>query len=121
MDAALWEKAYGGRAFGADQIQAIAQAAGLDMDRYAKDLPTCRQTVMQHHTELQNLGQGATPTFYINGRYIVGANPMKMQQVIDEELALANQRIGAGTKPADYYAKWVVEQGKKKFEPKPQG
>jgi hypothetical protein len=75
---------------------------------------------MQHHAELQQLGQGATPTFFINGRYVVGANPFKLHAVIDEELALAEQRINAGTKPADYYATWVVGQGKKRFEPKPQ-
>lgn len=118
MDTALWDKAYGGRAFSPEKIQVIAQETGLDMDRYAKDLPVCRDKVMKHHAELQSLGQGATPTFFINGRYIVGANPVKLHAVIDEELALAEQRIKDGTKPADYYTKWVVEQGKKKFEPK---
>lgn len=120
MDTALWDKAYGGRDFSVAKLQTIAKEAGLDMDRYEKDLPACKQKVMQHHTELQQLGQGATPTFFINGRYIVGANPMKLAAVIDEELALAEQRIKGGTKPADYYATWVVGQGKKKFEPKPQ-
>jgi protein-disulfide isomerase len=121
MDTAIWDKAYGGRDFSVAKLEAIAKETGLDMDRYAKDFTTCKQKVMQHHAELQQLGQGATPTFFINGRYIVGANPMKLHAVIDEELALAEQRIKSGTKPAEYYAKWVVEPGKKKFEPKPQG
>jgi protein-disulfide isomerase len=118
MDPLIWDKAFGARDFSAAKLETIAAEAGLDVDRYKKDLPACRQTVAKHHTELAGFGQGATPTFFINGRYIVGANPARLHAVIDEELALAEERIKAGTKPADYYATWVVGKGLKRFEPK---
>jgi protein-disulfide isomerase len=118
MDAAIWDKAYGARDFSAAKLQAIAAETGLDTDRYAKDLPACREKVMKHHMELQQFGQGATPTFYINGRYVVGAAPFKLHAVIDEELVLAEERIKSGTKPAEYYATWVLGKGLARFQPK---
>jgi protein-disulfide isomerase len=118
MDTAVWEKAFATRDFSAAKLQTVAAETGLDMARYTKDLPACRQSVMQHHAELERFGQGATPTFYINGRYVVGASPVKLHAVIDQELALAEERINAGTAKADYYATWVIGKGLKKFEPK---
>ena len=118
MDALVWEKAFGARDWSATKLQAIAAEAGLDVTRYTNDLPACRKNVAQHHAELENFGQGATPTFFINGRYVVGASPAKLHAVIDQELALAEERINAGTAKTDYYATWVVGKGLKKFEPK---
>ena len=118
MDPLVWEKAFAARQFSAAKLQEIAVEAGVDVDRYTKDLPGCKQTVMKHHAELETMGTGATPTFFINGRYIVGASPAKLHAVIDQELALAEERIAAGTQRADYYATWVIGKGLKKFEPK---
>lgn len=118
MDTLVWEKGFAGRDLSPQKLQALAAEAGVDVERFTADLPACRQSVAQHHAELENMGQGATPTFYINGRYVVGASPAKLHAVIDQELALAEERIGAGTAPADYYATWVVGKGLKKFEPK---
>jgi len=118
MDVLVWEKAFGTRDFSPAKLQSLAAEAGVDVARYTKDLPACRQSVMKHHAELEGFGQGATPTFFVNGRYVVGANPAKIHAVIDQELALADERIKAGTAKADYYATWVIAKGLKKFEPK---
>jgi hypothetical protein len=62
---------------------------------------------------------GATPTFYINGRYVSGAKPIaRFKEVVDEELAKARERVAAGTPRSDYYKTWVVEKGLEKFTPK---
>lgn len=118
MDTLVWDKAFAARDFSPAKLQSIAVEAGVDLERYQRDLPACKQTVMQHHAELQSFGTGATPTFFINGRYIVGASPAKLHAVIDQELALADERIAAGTPSVDYYATWVMAKGLKKFEPK---
>jgi len=118
MDKLLWEKAYAGREFGADRLEVFAKEAGLDLERYRKDIAgPCKQRVAQLHAEQQSFGQGATPTFYINGRYLVGAAPAKLKALIDAELALAQQRVSAGTKPADYYQTWVLGKGLPRFDP----
>jgi protein-disulfide isomerase len=117
MDPLLWDKAFGARNFKAENIEAIATEAGLDMKRYAKDVATCKEQVVRHQTELAGFGQGATPTFFVNGRYIVGARPEPLHALIDQELAKADERIKSGTKVADYYKTWVLDKGLKKFEP----
>ena len=58
------------------------------------------------------LGAGGTPTFFINGRILIGAQPVaKFAAIIDEELTKADDRIAKGTKAADYYKTWVITPG----------
>jgi hypothetical protein len=67
---------------------------------------------------MQAVGQGATPTFFVNGRYLVGVAPLgAFEKIIEEELQKAQERVAAGTAPADYYRTWVLEKGKPKFVP----
>jgi protein-disulfide isomerase len=119
MDRILWDKGYeGGRDFSQAKIEAFAAEAGLDLERFKADVAgPCRDAVARDHGELQALGQGATPTFYINGRYVLGASPVALGAVIDEELALAEKRIGEGTSRGDYYRTWVLDKGLKRFDP----
>jgi protein-disulfide isomerase len=121
MDRVLWEKGYGGgRDFSPAKIDAFAREADVDITKFNADVAgRCREEVARQHGELATMGQGATPTFFVNGRYAVGASPVKLAALIDEELALAQQRIAAGTAPASYYQTWVVAKGAKKFEPPP--
>ena len=52
------------------------------------------------------VGANGTPTFFINGRELVGAQPFEsFKAVIDEEIAKADKLLAAGTKPEDLYAK----------------
>jgi protein-disulfide isomerase len=123
MDRLLWEKGYADRRdFSAAKLEAFATEAGLDVARFKTDMAgDCKQVVQRDHMQLQTVGQGATPTFYVNGRYMVGAGSLaKFSAVIDEELALAEQRLKDGTARADYYKTWILEKGQRKFEPPPQ-
>jgi protein-disulfide isomerase len=121
MDKLIWDKAFGGRDFSAQKVEALAAEAGLDMKKFKADITgACRESVQRDHGELRSFGQGATPTFYVNGRYVLGASPDKLHAVIDQELALAEQRIKSGTKSVDYYQTWILGKGLKRFEPKPQ-
>jgi protein-disulfide isomerase len=57
------------------------------------------------------LGARGTPAFFINGRFLSGAQPFaSFQAVIDEELKKAKE---SGISKKDYYAKAVVEKGEK--------
>jgi hypothetical protein len=67
--------------------------------------------------DLQQLGVGATPSFFINGRFMSGAMPIdNFTALIDEELKKANEKIQAGTPQANYYNEWVINKGLKTLE-----
>ena len=53
---------------------------------------------------LAKLGVGATPAFFINGRFLSGAQPAAaFSALIDEEMKKANDAIKKGVKAKDYY------------------
>lgn len=57
------------------------------------------------------LGARGTPAFFINGRYLSGAQPLaSFERLIDEELKKAKE---SGLSKSEYYAKAVMEKGAK--------
>ena len=113
----IWTKAFDLRsvdsdAFSPDNITALAKQAKLDMKRYAQDLQPCADEVREEHASMQKLGVWATPTFFINGRYIAGAKPLgEFSALIDEEMAKASAAIKAGVKADQYYEQEIVGKG----------
>jgi protein-disulfide isomerase len=66
-----------------------AQKAGLDVARYKKDLgsPKVSERIGNDSKEADQLGVNGTPAFFINGRFLSGAQPFPaFKQMIDEEL-----------------------------------
>jgi protein-disulfide isomerase len=120
MDKLVWEKAYAVRKFDRANMEALAKEAGLDMAKFKADMDgDCKSIIAKDQAELQAAGQGATPTFFINGRYMSGAQPLpQFKAIIDDEIKKAEERIAAGTPRGDYYKVWVMEKGMKKFVPK---
>lgn len=137
MDNALWDKGFKARNFdkdanaeggGAPQkcwdsaagcpvVLGFAQELGLDTSKFKSDMKDCQQLMQKDMRELQQLGVGATPSFFINGRFMSGAGPIEsFAALIDEELKKANERIQQGTPPAQYYQQWVVDKGLKTLE-----
>jgi protein-disulfide isomerase len=128
MDNLLWEKTFNGRAFDADKcwegdagcpnMIGHAQALQLDVNKFKADMKACMPIVQADMRSLQQFGVGATPSFFINGRFISGAVPVdNFITVIDEELKKANERIQQGTPKAQYYQQWVIDKGLKSLEP----
>ena len=140
MDAALWDKGFKARQFDNSDLPVAegggqptkcwdspggcplavgwAQELGLNVDKFKADMKgSCQQLVQKDMSELQKLAVGATPSFFINGRFLSGAMPTEnFVAVIDEELKKANERIQQGTPAADYYNQWVVQKGLKQVE-----
>ncbi len=103
---------------GCPVVTGFARDAGLDVRRFEADLPACDAEVKDSMKELTALGVMATPTFYINGRYLSGGQPMEQYvPVIDEEKRKADERIRKGTPKARYYQEWVVAKGEKTLGP----
>jgi protein-disulfide isomerase len=120
IDELLWTKVFKERKFEEGVIAGLGKDAGLDAAKYQADLksPECDQWVKKHMQNLSQLGVGATPGFFINGRFLSGAQPFPaFKTVIDEELKKAEDRVAQGTPASSYYKTWVIEKGLKKLEP----
>jgi protein-disulfide isomerase len=84
---ALFSGKYG---LGNDAYTRYAAEIGLNPDKFAQCVSERRykSEVEADYTAATKLGVNSTPTFYINGRGLIGAQPYEaFKQVIDEELA----------------------------------
>lgn len=73
-------------------IKQHATALGLDMNAFNQCLDSGKHAgrVAENMKDGEALGVGSTPTLYVNGRPVVGAQPFEyFKTVIDEELARA--------------------------------
>lgn len=68
---------------------ALAENLGLDTEAFRQCLEsgTMRQEIIGDASDAQSYGVTGTPTFFINGVRIIGAQPLSVfQSVIDQEL-----------------------------------
>jgi protein-disulfide isomerase len=80
----------GGLALGTGTYDQYATDIGLNLDQFNECISTNKyqSTVEANYQFAANLGIQSTPTFFINGLAIVGAQPYSVfKQVIDQELA----------------------------------
>jgi protein-disulfide isomerase len=143
MDEAVWEKVFKARKFdkdkcwtgadgaakgaaeagaaapgGCENLEAIAKEVGLDVGKFKADMAgACMAQIQKEQKEMQVVGVGATPGFFINGRFLSGAQPLEsFQALIDDELKKAKERVAGGTPQGSYYKTWIVEKGEKQAE-----
>ena len=75
-------------------LEKYAQEIGLDMAKFkaALDSGTGKARIAGRQALAKQVGAHGTPTFFINGRNVVGAQPFDaFKKVIDEELAARRQ------------------------------
>src|SRR5688572_8429684 len=94
-------------------LEKYAQAAGVNVGTwktcYAS--PKYDAKIDGDQRQATALGARGTPAFFINGRYLSGAQPLaNFERLIDEELKKAKE---SGMSKSDYYVKSVVEKGAK--------
>lgn len=137
MDQLLWDKGFKGRQFDKDVtgdggvpqrcwenaagcpiVLGYAQEIGLNADKFKADMKgECFALMQKDQRDLQVLGVSATPAFFINGRYLSGAQPIdRFVTLVDEELKKANDKIAAGTPAAQYYQQAVLDKGLKQLD-----
>jgi protein-disulfide isomerase len=104
---------------GCTHVVSYATELGLNLEKFKSDMKgECQQIVQNDQRQLQGLGVSATPGFFINGRFLSGAQPIdNFERLIDEELQKANQRVQQGTPKAQYYQQWVIDKGLKSVQP----
>ena len=138
MDTLLWDKGFKPRQFDKDAaaeaggqpqrcwesaagcpiVLGFAQELGLNLDKFKADMKgECQALLQKDMRDLQALGVGSTPAFFINGRYMVGAAPIDgFVALVDEELKKANEKIQAGMSAASYYQQAVIDKGLKQLD-----
>jgi protein-disulfide isomerase len=88
---------------------------GLNVDKFKSDMKSesCQQDVANDQKILSQVGVRGTPAFFINGRYLSGAQPIdRFKAIIDEEIKKADAAMKGGQKPEEYYGA-IVAKGKK--------
>ena len=84
----------------------LADQLGLDVEQFASDLadPALVQSVEEDEKLAKHFNVNSTPSMFVNGRYMRGAQPVSAyQDVIDEERAKAQALVDAGTPRAEVY------------------
>ena len=77
------------RALTPEKYLEYAREIGLDLERFQRDLanPELSKRVAADSAEATTLGVTGTPSFFVNGRFLAGAQPFEaFQALIDEEL-----------------------------------
>jgi protein-disulfide isomerase len=88
-------------------LEKYAQELGLDVNKFKAALDTHPdQAKIKADSELGGkLGAGGTPAFFINGRFLSGAQPIdRFKEIIDDELKRADKLIGTGVAKKQIYA-----------------
>jgi protein-disulfide isomerase len=75
----------------AENYLKYARELGLDIERFTRDMsaqsPTTAKLIAADKSEASSLGVRGTPAFFINGRYLSGAQPFEeFAKLIDQEL-----------------------------------
>ena len=89
-------------------LDGYAKEIGLDMNRFKADMDGHK-----HKDQIEadskagtSWGANGTPTLFVNGRQIVGAQPFSaFQPLIDEEIKHADKLLGEGVKMDGLYQK----------------
>jgi protein-disulfide isomerase len=88
-----------------------ARELKLDVKRFERDLASTSigARVDRHQRQANDLGARATPAFFVNGRFIQGAQPIEsFRALIDEEKTKAEAKVAAGTPRSSVYAETIA-------------
>jgi protein-disulfide isomerase len=94
-----------------DKLDEYAKAVGLNMGKVKSALDTGKHkpTIEAEQQLARSLGASGTPSFFINGRGLRGAQPFDaFKAVIDEELAKAKDMVAKGTPKGQLYEKIIA-------------
>ena len=101
-----------------DAVIAIAKGVGVNVAKLKTDMKSaeCHQRIDSDMAELAKFKVDATPTLFVNGTQVAGAQPVEdFKKLIDDKLALVGK---SGVAPGEYYNKVIMATGDKKFRSK---
>ncbi|EDM75718.1 DSBA-like thioredoxin domain protein [Plesiocystis pacifica SIR-1] len=97
-----------------DEFEKLAAELGLDVEKFVTDYDgEAVAAALQSDLEVaQRFGISGTPAFFVNGRYLSGAQSFAVfEQVFEERRAEAKGLVDAGTPASGVYAK-IIADGK---------
>ena len=89
-----------------EKVDQMARDIGLDMEKFKADANSAdtQQRIQAEQAEAMRLGATGTPSFFINGVKLVGAQPFEQfKAVIDAQLRRADQALARGVSRKDLY------------------
>ncbi len=101
-----------------EDLLGYAKELGLDVDKVKAAMADKKYKAIfaADQDQADDLQAQGTPHMFVNGRRLVGAQPVeKFKEIIDEELKKAQALLDKGVKPADLYNE-IIKDGK---EPPP--
>ena len=104
------------RALTDENIEKYATELGLDMAKFKEDLKDKKleAKIKKQQSQGTTLGARGTPAFFVNGRFLSGAQPFEaFKALIDEEMKKADALLAKGT-PKDKLYDAVIAKGKTK-------
>ncbi|MCA9688084.1 MAG: thioredoxin domain-containing protein [Myxococcales bacterium] len=111
------------KALSDDSIRRLAAELGLDMARYDQDVqdPALLERVREDAGLAMRMGANGTPAFFVNGKYLSGAQPLaNFSQLIDEELVEARKLVAAGTPRGQVLERLLADAEQSVARPAPQ-
>ncbi len=103
-------------------LEQYAKDVGLNVQKWKAELanPKFQDIITRDQALASQLGASGTPAFFINGRFLSGAQPIgNFQALIDEELTKAENLVKSGVPASQVYAK-IIEKGAERAAPKAQ-
>jgi protein-disulfide isomerase len=94
-------------------LETYAKDVGLNVPKFKAAMASAKHKAEAEADQglARSLGASGTPSFFINGRNLRGAQPFEaFKAVIDEELTKAKAMVAAGTPKGQLYAK-IIESG----------
>jgi protein-disulfide isomerase len=97
-------------------LKRYAKELGLNMSEFEKDMnsPAIAKQIAKDQADATRWGARGTPTLFVNGVPIRGAQPFPaFQKVIDEEIELAEKLMKEGVERADLHEEIIEREGGK--------
>lgn len=105
----FWEmhaKLFLRRAKSLEEFEGLAEEIGLDLEQFRTDYESdaVTQQLLADQKLAETFGVNGTPAFFINGRYVSGAQGYAvLEALIQERLVEAKQMVANGTAPSAIY------------------
>lgn len=109
---AFHDKLYQQQGLDPKTLARYADEVGMDVDDLRRDLAdlTFAPEVTRDMRHARRMGVDSTPSFFINGRALSGAQPpAAFVEIIDEEIDNASQWVAEGVAPQAIYAHAIAE------------
>jgi protein-disulfide isomerase len=89
-----------------EEFKGFAEELGLDAAQFDQDFedPTLEEMIKEDEGIANHYGSRGTPAFFVNGRFMSGAQPYSaFDRMVKQELEVAQAKVDSGVAPGDVY------------------